>query len=56
MWSCHVYTVVRDTRTSCGGPLTWKAQIRDGGHRVNFHCNLLSSCFVMQYNPLISMI
>ena len=31
-WSWHVYTIVRDTRSSCGGPLTWKAQIHDGGH------------------------
>ena len=31
-WSWHVYTIVRDTRTSCDGPLTWKAQIHDGGH------------------------
>ena len=23
--SWHVYTIVRDTRSSCGGPLTWKA-------------------------------
>ena len=29
-WSWHVYTIVRDTRSSCGGPLTWKAQIHDG--------------------------
>ena len=55
-WSWHVYTIVRDTRSSCGGPLTWKAQIHDGGHRVNFDRNLPSSCFVMQYNSLISMI
>ena len=41
---------------SCGGPLTWKAQIHDGGHRVNFDRNLPSSCFVIQYNSLISMI
>ena len=34
-WSWHVYTIVRDTRSSCDGPLTWKAQILDGGHRVN---------------------
>ena len=56
MWSWHVYTIVRDTRSSCGGPLTWKAQIHDGGHRVNFDRNLPSSCFVVQYNSLISMI
>ena len=31
-WSWHVYTIMRDTRSSCGGPLTWKAQIHDGGH------------------------
>ena len=55
-WSWHVYTIVRDTRSSCGGPLTWKAQIHDGGHRVNFDRNLPSSCFVVQYNSLILMI
>ena len=49
-WSWHVYTIVTDTQSSCGGPLTWKAQIHDGGHRVN------SSCFVVQYYSLISMI
>ena len=26
-WSWNVYTIVRDTRSSGGGPLTWKAQI-----------------------------
>ena len=41
--SWHVYTIVRDTRSSCGGPLTWKAQIHDGGHQVNFDRNLPSS-------------
>ena len=42
---------------TCGGsPLTWKAQIDDGGHRVNFDRNLPSSSFVVQYNSLISMI
>ena len=56
-WSWHVYTMVRDTRSSCGGLLTWKAQIiHDGGHRVNFDRNLPSSCFGMQYNSLILMI
>ena len=55
-WSWHVYTIVRDTRSSCGGPLTWKAQTHDGGHQVNFDCNLPSSCFVVQYNCLILMI
>ena len=54
--SWHVYTIVRDTRSSCGGPLTWKAQIHDGGHRVNFDRNLPSSCFVVHYNSLISII
>ena len=49
-WSWHVYTIVRDTRFSCGGPLTWKAQIHDVGHRVKFDRNLPSSCFVVQYN------
>ena len=55
-WSWHVYTIVRDTRSSWGGPLTWKAQIHDGGHWVNFDRNLPSSCFVVQYNSLILMI
>ena len=55
-WSWHVYTIVRDTRSSCGGPLTWKAQIHDGSHRVNFDLNLPSSYFVVQHNSLISMI
>ena len=49
-WSWHVYTIVRDTRNSRGGPLTWKAQIHEGGDRVNFERNLPSSCFVVQYN------
>ena len=49
-WSWHVYTIVRDTWNSCGGLLTWKAQIHDGGHQVNFDRNLPSSCFVAQYN------
>ena len=52
----HVYTIMADTRVSRGSPLTWKAQIHDGGHRVNFDCNLPSSCFVVQYNSLILMI
>ena len=56
MWSWHVYTIMRDTRSSCGGLLTWKAQIHDGGHWVNFDCKLPSSCFVVQYNSLISII
>ena len=56
-WSWHVYTIVRDTRNSRGGPLTWKAQIHEGGDRVNFERNLPSSCFVVQYNnSLILMI
>ena len=55
-WSCHVYTIVRDTRSSCGSPLTWKAQIYDGGHRVNFDRNLPASCFVVQYNNNYSLI
>ena len=54
-WSWHVYTIVRDTRSSCGGLLTWKAQIHDGGHRVNFACKFFSSCFVVQYISSISM-
>ena len=57
MWSWHAYTIVRDTRNSCGGLVTWKAQIHEDGDRVNFERNLPSSCFVMQYNnSLISMI
>ena len=55
-WSWHAYTIVRDARSSCGGPLTWKAQIHDGGHGVNFDRNSPSSCFVVQYYSLISMI
>ena len=43
-------------RSSCGGLLTWKAQIHDSSHQVNFDHNLASSCFVAQYNSLISMI
>ena len=55
-WLWHVYTIVRDTQSSCGGLLTWKAQIHDGSHRINFYGNLSSSCFVVQYNSLILMI
>ena len=55
-WSWHAYTIVRDARSSCGGPLTWKAQIHDGGHGVNFDRNSPSFCFVVQYYSLISMI
>ena len=47
-WSWLVYTIVTDTRSSCSGPLTWKAQmtqIHDGGHRVNFDRNLPCSSF-----------
>ena len=55
-WSWHVYTIVRDTRSSCGGLLTWKGHIHDGSHRVNSDRNLPFSCFVAQYNSLISMI
>ena len=40
---------MRDTRSSCGGPLTWKAQIHDGSHHVNSDRNLPSSYFVVQY-------
>ena len=47
--SWHVYTIVRDTRSTCGGPLTWKAQIHGSIHRANFDSNLPPSCFVMQY-------
>ena len=50
----NIYTIVRDTQGSCGGPLTWKAQIHDGDHRVNFDRNLPSSCFAVQYNSLTS--
>ena len=56
MWSWHVHTIARDTQISCGGPQTWKAQIHDGGHQVNFDRNLPSSYFVVQYNSLILMI
>ena len=52
----YTFTIVRDTRSGCGGPLTWKAQIHDGSHRVNFDCNLPSSCFAVQYNSLILLI
>ena len=52
----NIYTIVRDTRSGCGGPLTWNAQIHDGGHQANFYRNLPSSCFSVQYNSLISMI
>ena len=55
-WWWHVYTIVRDTWSSCGGLLTWKAQIHDGSHRVSSDRNLPFSCFVVQYNSLISMI
>ena len=34
MWPWHEYTIVRDTQSSCRGPLTWKAEMYDG-HRVN---------------------
>ena len=56
LWCWCVYTIVRDTQSSCDGPLTRKAQIHNGDHRVNFDRNLPSSCFVMQYNSLTSMI
>ena len=52
----NIYTIMRDTWSSCGGPLTWKAQIHDSSNQVNFGRNLPSSCFVVQYNSLISMI
>ena len=55
-WSRHVYTIMRDTRSSCGGPLTWKAQIHDGSRQVNFDRNLPFSCFVVKYNSLFLMI
>ena len=41
----NVYTIVTDTRTIQGGPLTYKAQIRAGGNRVNFNRNSPSSFF-----------
>ena len=51
-WFWHVYTIVKETRSSC--PLTWKAQIHDGCNWViNFDHNLPSSCFVVQNNSLI---
>ena len=47
-WSWHVYTIVRDTRSSCGGPLPGKLK-----SMMAFDRNLPSSCFVVQYNSLI---
>ena len=55
-WSRHVYTIMRDTQSSCGGSLTWKAEIHDGSHQVNFDRNLPFSCFVVKYNSLFLMI
>ena len=52
--SWHVYTIVRDTQSSCGSPLTWKAQIHGSIHGANFDSNLPPSCFIVQYNSLIS--
>ena len=52
----NFWGTLRDKWSSCGGPLTRKAQTHSGGHRVNFDRNLPSSCFVVQYNSLISMI
>ena len=52
----NFWGTLRDKWSSCGGPLTRKAQTHGGGHRVNFDRNLPSSCFVVQYNSLISMI
>ena len=46
-WSWHVYTIVMDTQSRCGSLLTWKAQIHDGGHQINFDRNLPSSCLVV---------
>ena len=51
-----MYTIVRDTWSSCGSPLTLKAEIHDSGHRVNVDRNLPSSYFVVQYNSLILII
>ena len=47
---------MRDTQSSCEGPLTWKAQIHDVGHRVTSDRNLPSSCFVVQYNSSMSIL
>ena len=55
-WSWHVFTIVRDTRSTCGGTRTGKAQIHDGGHQVHFDRNFPSSRFVVRYNSLILMI
>ena len=52
----NFWGTLSDKWSSCGGLLTRKAQIHGGGHRVNFDHNLPSSCFVVQYNSLISMI
>ena len=52
--SWHAYTIVRDTRSSCGGLLTWKAQIHGSIHPAFIDSNLPPSCFIMQYNSLIS--
>ena len=52
----NFWGTLRDKWSSCGGPLTRKAQIHDGCHRVTFDRNLPCSCFVVQYNSLISMI
>ena len=55
-WSWHAYTIVRDS--SCGGPLTWKVQIHDGGHRVNFDRNLPSGvvapCLLPKISPSVT--
>ena len=48
--SWHVYTIVRDTRSNCGGPLTWKAQIHDGGHRVYFDRSFNFDDLIKVYN------
>jgi len=50
-WSWHVYTIVKDTRSSCGSPLTWKAQIHDGGHQVNMFC---VTCIMSNKTILVS--
>ena len=49
----NVYTIVTDTRSIQGGPLTYNAQIRAGGNRVNFNRYSPSSFFVVQYSCLI---
>ena len=52
-WSWHVYTIIMDTQSSCGSLLTWKAQIHDGGHQVNFDRNLPDPLPVLSCNIIL---